>query len=272
MSINLVDELNNIYVMLDPDEYPETHDRLEQFIKNEDEGLNAYDLASVLIEADRPIDLPDFVLDFIVELYEYGIENDDEHSMNDLGAMYYDGKRGFEQSFEKAVYYYDMAAMHGSRQAQENLWYCYYYGRVGEPDYAKAFHYFALGAFDGHLISLYKIGDMYLNGYYVPKNEKEAFFIYMRCLETMTDEAADEVAGPVYLRLGNMFLKGLGVEANYKNALVCYQKAESFLYDMVSKGDYMYNNSLRAAISGQAKAREKLMEDLPEREWTFDRL
>ena len=43
-----------------------------------------------------------------------------------------------------------------------------------EKDYKKAFHYFAKGAFDGHLVSLYKIGDMYKNGYYVEKDEKEA--------------------------------------------------------------------------------------------------
>ena len=88
---------------------------------------------------------------------EIGAGNAD--AMNDLGALYYDGSRGFEQSFEKAVRYYSMAAENGSRQAQENLGYCYYYGRDGEPDYEKAFHYFALGAFDGHLVSLYKIGE-----------------------------------------------------------------------------------------------------------------
>ena len=99
-------------------------------------------------------------------------------------------------------------------------------------DYEKAFHYFALGAFDGHLISLYKIGDMYQNGYYVEKNPKEAFLIYNRCLDTMTDEAAPMVAGPVFLRVGNAFLKGLGTEKNAMNALICFQKAETFLYDM----------------------------------------
>ena len=85
------------------------------------------------------------------------------------------------------------------------------------PDYEKAFHCFALGAFDGHLISLYKIGDMYFSGLYVEKNEKEAFYIYMRCLETMTEEAANRVAGPVYLRLGKMFLNGMGIEKDLKS-------------------------------------------------------
>ena len=92
----------------------------------------------------------------------------------------------------------------------------------------------------------------------------------MRCLETMTDEAAVSVAGPVYLRLGKMFLTGIGVDKNTKNALVCYQKAESFLYDMVANGNTMYKKSLDAAVKGQDKAREQLMSELPEDNWSFD--
>ena len=60
-----------------------------------------------------------------------------------------------------------------------------------EKDHEKAFHYFALGAFDGRPVSLYKIGDMYLNGYYVRKNEAEAFAIFMRCLQDMMEETED---------------------------------------------------------------------------------
>ena len=163
-----------------------------------------------------------------------------------------------------------MAAENGNRQAQENLGYCYYYGRNMPVDYEKAFHYFALGAFDGHLVSLYKIGDMYMNGYYVPKNEKEAFLIYEHCMNTMTDEAARYAAGPVYLRLGKAFLYGKGTEANAQTALICFQKAEVFLYGMVKNGDVMYKKSLQAAVDGQQKAREALRRELPEKEWTFD--
>ena len=127
-----------------------------------------------------------------------------------------------------------------------------------------------LGAFDGHLISLYKIGDMYLNGYYVEKNEREAFEIYMRCLDTMTDEAAPKVAGPVYLRLGKLFLRGLGTEKKLESALICYQKAENYLYSMVLDGDVMYRNSLMAAIKGQEEVRKEMLKQLPEDEWKFD--
>ena len=66
-----------------------------------------------------------------------------------------------------------------------------------------------------------------------------------------------------------MFLNGLGTKPDAKAALVCYQKAESFLYDMVKDGDAMYKKSLQAAIDGQAKARVKLNEELPDNDWTI---
>ena len=98
---------------------------------------------------------------------------------------------------------------------------------------------------------------MYLNGLYVEKNEKEAFYIYMRCLETMTEEAANRIAGPVYLRLGKMFLNGTGIKKDLKSSLIAFQKAEMYLYDMVSAEDVMYKKSLKEAICGQEKAKDR---------------
>lgn len=261
---NLIDA---VVTMLDAKEYPDVYNFLSGLSCDDTENMESP--MEIIYQLHEMKPLPKVVWDFIIDLLKLEIENGNDDAMNDLGAMYYDGT-GCKQSFEKAVYYYNMAAQHGNRQAQENLGYCYYYGRNMPVDYEKAFHYFALGAFDGHLISLYKIADMYANGYYVEKNEKEAFAIYMRCMDTMTDEAAKVVAGPVYLRLGKAFLYGKGTEENAETALICYQKAEVFLYDMVKDGDVMYRKSLNAAIEGQAKAREKLTSALPEKKWTFD--
>lgn len=221
------------------------------------------DAMEIVEELEQNKHLPECAKEFIVELLECEAEYGNAEAMNDLGANYYDGY-GCEQSYEKAVYYYKKAAEKGNRAAQENLGYCYYYGRNMPADYEKAFHYFALGAFDGHLVSLYKIGDMYLNGYYVEKNEIEAFHIYEHCMDTMTDTAAPYVAGPVLLRLGDMFLNGRGTEKDVKSALVCYQKAEVFLYNMVEDGNLKYKKSLNSAIVGQAKAREMLAQALLE--------
>ena len=245
--------------VLDPTLFPETAEFLEHY---NDDDYSDYELATAILKCDKTLALPKELFDFIVSLYENEIAKENDCAMNDLGALYYDG-RGCEQSFEKAVCYYEMAAKNGNRQAQENLGYCYYYRRDVEVDYEKAFHYFALGAFDGHLISLYKIGDMYMNGYYVEKNPTEAFRIYEHCLETMTDEATAIVAGPVYLRLAKSFLDGIGTEKNPMSALVCFQKAEFFLYNMVANGDWMYKKSLEQAIEGQTTARQKLTEALP---------
>ena len=264
-------EVKSILSQLNADEFPETFDYLMSLQDEEGAVMTApLVIANTVMGLDKPLRFPEDVISVLTRMYELEIEDGNDDAMNDLGSQYYDGSRGFEQSFEKAVRYYKMAAENSNRQAQENLGYCYYYGREGEPDYEKAFHYFALGAFDGHLISLYKIGDLYLNGLYVTKNANEAFHIFMRCLETMTPEAEDRVAGPVYLRLGRMFLEGIGTEQNLKNALICYQKAESFLYDMVLSGDVMYRKSLDSAVKGQQKARELLAEKLPEASWSFD--
>ena len=229
-----------------------------------------YEIASCIMQADSQEPLPEYLIDAIIELLEDAASEGNAEAMNDLGSHYYVGRRGFPQDFTQAMRLYEQAAENGSRQAQENLGYCYYYGRNGEKDYEKAFHYFALGAFDGHIISLYKIGDMYRNGYYVEKNEREAFLIYERCLETMTDEAAGETAGPVYLRYGDMKLEGRGTEQDAEAAQWAYQNAERYLGRMVRTGDAMYEKSLRQAIEGQEKARALLEKQKPEGTWPFD--
>ncbi len=270
-AFELYDGVQSLASMIDAEENPEAAEYLEGILFGG--GLledDPYEIASRLLECDRPYPLPRIVRDLIEELLTDAFEAGNADALNDLGAQYYDGSRGFEQDFTKAVTCYKLAAEKGSRPAQENLGYCYYYGRNMPVDYAKAFHYFALGAFDGHIISLYKIGDMYLNGYYVEKDPVEAFRIYNRCIETMTDEAAPACAGPVFLRLANAFLNGIGTKEDAKNALVCYQKAEAFLYDMVAGGNVMYKKSLAAAIDGQAAARAKLAASLPAENWTFD--
>lgn len=258
-------ELSDALAMLDGDEFPETW-RYLSALPDEDEEITEppYAIASALTGLDAPRPFPPFMVELITELYEAEIAEGNTDAMNDLGARYYDGRRGFEQSYETAVRYYNMAAALGNRQAQENLGYCYYYGRVGAPDYEKAFHYYALGAFDGWLVSLYKIGDMYLHGLYVKKDEREAFDLYMRCIRSLTPQTEGRVAGPVHLRLGRMFLDGIGTEQDLKSALICFQKAESYLYDMVAGGDTMYLESMNDAVAGQSAARAKLAERLDE--------
>ena len=180
-------------------------------------------LASGILSCDRTKAMPPELFAFVVRLYSVD-------AMNDLVALYYDG-RGCCQDFTKAIHYYEM------------------------------------GAFHGRLGSLYKIGDMYRKGYYVEKNPAEAFKIYVHCVGLMTHEDMSEFAGPVYLRLGQLYLYGEGTDKNPAETLKCFQIAERYLYDMVMSGELMYRGSLKAAIEGQAKARKILMKKLPSLRW-----
>ncbi|MBO4355449.1 MAG: sel1 repeat family protein [Clostridia bacterium] len=243
---------------LDESIYPATFEILCDLENSEISDFSAYIASVNLTEADKPLPFTEKVKRLVSELLEYEISTGNPDAMNDLGALFYEGTRGFGQNFSDAVRYYEMAVKNGSRQAQENLGYCYYYGRDIPVDYEKAFHCFALGAFDGHIISLYKIGDMYKNGYFVEKNEPESFRIYLHCLELMDEEKAPDTAGPLFLRLGDAFLYGIGTEIDAENALSCYQRAEGYLYKMVKDGNVMYRKSLSKAIDGQTKAREIL--------------
>ena len=260
----LYDETRRVAANLNSDLYPEAGIDLQLVLAGVDPvDVNILRVAIDLLECDKPGPLPACLLEYIADLYRLGIAEENADAMNDLGAMYYNGSRGFEQNYEKAVYYYKMAAKNGSRKARENLGYCYYYGRVGEPNYEKAFHCFAPGAFEGRPVSLYKIGDMYLNGYYVDKDEREAFSLYNRCFDISKDDAKI-VAGPVHLRLGDMYLKGVGTDWDPEQALFHYNLAEILLYRMVKSGDTMYMQSLRNAVEGQSQARALLMQRLGE--------
>lgn len=258
------DVLNHVKLSLDVQQCPETIEYLES-IKSF-EGISSYELASEIISCDRDKAMPQELFAFLVTLYKQAISAGNVDAMNDLGALYYDG-RGCCQDFTKAVYYYEMAAAHGSEIARESLGYCYYYGRDIPVDYEKAFNCFAEGAFLGRLNSLYKIGDMYRNGYYVEKNLGLALKIYLRCYQIMNPHEDYEVAGQIFLRLGNAFLYGEGTEKDPREALRYFHFAEAYLYDLVASGEEMYSKSLKAAIDGQAKARKILAKKLPSLRW-----
>lgn len=261
--------LKNIIENLSEYEYPEIYSHICANIEEDEEVLynDPYVIAIQLHESDETKLLPGCVADYLIEVYKDEIKDGNADAACDLGSLYYTGRCG-KQDYAKAFEYYTISAKGGCRQAQENLGYCYYYGRSIEKDYEKAFHYFALGAFDGHICSLYKIGDMYRNGYYVEKNEKEAFRIYLRCKDTMSEEAIPFVGADVMMRLGDCYFEGIGIESDYKCALSYYQSAEQMFIDRLEDGDYMIKGCYDKVIRRQNEIREILKEKLPQFAWT----
>lgn len=265
----VMDLLRDILNTIDENEYPEI---CSTIWGNMDEAsgellTDGYSIAQQLHEADATKQFPKCVSDFILKVYEEELAKGNADAGCNIGSLYYTGRAG-EQNYAKAMDYYTLAADGGNRQAQENLGYCYYYGRDTAVDYEKAFHYFALGAFDGHIRSLYKIGDMYRKGLYVKKNVQEAFDIYMRCLDTMTNAALPLVGADVMMRVADCYFEGVGTDVDYITALHYYQKAELLFYDRLQDGDFMIKGCYEKVISRQAQAREKMRELLPDYQWT----
>lgn len=141
--------------------------------------------------------------DFLfVEALDYLIhETKQSKYMMELGGWYYASKQ-----FDLAEEYYLQAAQFQDIDAYQCLGYIYYYGRVGKPDYKKAYTYYKLASDAGDLIASYKMADMYRNGYYVSKNYDKYVSIIKSLYPKIKD--ANNVFQPlpeIYSRLARIY-------------------------------------------------------------------
>lgn len=112
------------------------------------------------------------------------------------------------------------------------LGYIYYYGRCwdGEPKYDEAFRYFSVGAAGFYYESRYKLADMFVHGYGVPKNTKIAYTIvselYDKNVLYILDGDFDCKFADVALRMGIYEESGYGNYTNIHNAYKYYLQAD----------------------------------------------
>lgn len=263
----LYDKLNHILATIDKDVYPEIVSIIQYNTSPDGKVFeDAFEFAAQLHHADQVSLLPGEVAALIVEIYLEEIERGNVPAMTNLGALYYTG-RGGEQNYEKALTYYLMADRCGEPQATENLGYCYYYGHTGTVDYEKAYHYFVKGALVDRLNSLYKIGDMYENGFFVDKDESLAFRIYQRCYHNMSEKDIERVGADICLRMGNSYYYGIGTEKNLDSALQYYQEAERYYYRKLRGGDFFAKKGLKDVIVRQNEIRAVLADTVPNFDW-----
>ena len=168
----------------------------------------------------------------VVQCYEECIRQNMPLAALNLGTLYYEG-RYVRQDYQKAFELYKIAADAGESKAISNLGYCYYYGRHQEVDYDKAYEYFLKGAllFDD-ANCLYKLGDMYLQGYHVEKNERYAYQLYERAMfECYGDDGRPDASLPdIMQRLGQCYLYGIGISPDVPKALTLLNNALSGFY------------------------------------------
>ena len=112
------------------------------------------------------------------------------------------------------------------------LGYIYYYGRCwdGKPKYDEAFKFFSIGAAGFYYESRYKLADMFVHGYGIPKNTKVAFTIvselYDQNLPYILDGKFDCKFADIALRLGSYTENGYGGYVSEYNAYKYYLQAD----------------------------------------------
>ena len=190
----------------DPEEYMDDLDEVNALIANNDyDGMFQW-----AVDHHDCIDNP-FIMDKVLECYTLCVEENNPLAALNLGTMYYNGTY-VPRDYKQAAFLYEVAAKAGERQALTNLGYCYYYGRHQEKDYAMAMQYFMLGAIlYGDANCLYKLGDLYKSGLFVPKNTIYAFKLYNHAFHALREDDDDNIEADIRFRLGEAFLHGVGI-------------------------------------------------------------
>ena len=106
----------------------------------------------------------------------------DAWAMGYLGGIYYE-----QENYPLAEKYYLAAYEHGNKGIASGLGFIYFYGRVGTPDYEKAFRYFSEAKDLGDKEAAMKLADMYERGLGVAKDEAK----YEEILRALWKELED---------------------------------------------------------------------------------
>jgi len=109
------------------------------------------------------------------------VEKNNEEGIRTKAYAYYGGNKIFKCDYKIAEeYLLKLYNEFHDFDAADALGYIYYYGRVnsGHPQFEKAYQYYNISALLGNQEAKYKVGDMYKNGYGVPKNMELAATIY----------------------------------------------------------------------------------------------
>lgn len=171
------------------------------------------------------------IMQKVIDCYRICLKQGMPEASLNLGTLYYVGNY-LPQDFKKAFELYKIAADAGNIRAICNCGYCFYYGRHEPVNFPEAYRYFTLGAIlDDDANCLYKLGDMYLNGYAVSKNEAYAFKLFCRARNRCDDWDGGDCQADVLLRLGACYLRGVGTEVNAEKAHRLLSDALCELYE-----------------------------------------
>ncbi|XP_066245072.1 protein sel-1 homolog 1 isoform X1 [Euwallacea similis] len=147
----------------------------------------------------------------LLEYYQLLAEKGDVQAQVGLGQLHYQGGRGVDLDYQKAMHYFTQAANAGNAMAMAYLGKIYLDGSDEvDANNDTAFKYFKKASELNNPVGLSGLGLMYLYGRGVDRDYAKAFKYFMA--------AADQGWVDGQLQLGNMYFKGLGVKKDYKLA------------------------------------------------------
>ncbi|XP_060521129.1 protein sel-1 homolog 1 [Cylas formicarius] len=147
----------------------------------------------------------------LFEYYQLLAEKGDVQAQVGLGQLHYQGGRGVDLDYQKAMHYFTQAANAGNAMAMAYLGKIYLDGSDDvQANNDTAFKYFKKASELNNPVGLSGLGLMYLYGRGVEKDYAKAFQYFQA--------AADQGWVDGQLQLGNMYFSGLGVKRDYKLA------------------------------------------------------
>ncbi|KAK5648528.1 hypothetical protein RI129_003420 [Pyrocoelia pectoralis] len=147
----------------------------------------------------------------LIEYYQLLAEKGDTQAQVGLGQLHYQGGRGVELDYQKALEYFTQAANAGNAVAMAYLGKLYLDGSDEiKQDNETAFKYFKKASDLNNPVGQSGLGLMYLYGRGVEKDYGKAQKYFLA--------AADQGWVDGQLQLGNMYFNGIGVKKDYKLA------------------------------------------------------
>lgn len=145
------------------------------------------------------------------------------------------------------------------------LGYIYYYGRCngGVPEYDKAFYYFGIAAANGLYEGMYKLADMFRHGYGCRESRHTARNLYGMVYEDSLKhflQGRHASFADAALRMGNVYAKGIGEMTDYVTAYYYYTQADYAAKLRAQESDFFGNATV---VSNVQKALEETEEQLP---------
>ncbi len=181
-------------------------------------------------------------------------------------SLLYERGLGVGRNIDKAMYWYEKAALRGDPVIQNELGLKYFNGDGIPTNYDKAASWWLKSAASGHVEAQYSLALMYVNGTGFTKN----IALAMKWL----NKASAQDYGPADYSLGVIFATGNGVTRDYERAFehfgkaaaqgvveaqynlgVCYEKGRGTAVDL-QQAKIWYR---KAAAQGFARAQAKLV-------------